>query len=141
MFERCSSKDLYDRPRFWDNCSNKERLLTILKKRIKIRHFFLIKKMSALLFRRLDILSTCHFVNLPFCQLAILSTCHFVDVQFCQLAFLSTCHFVNLPFVHKHEMFSVSEKDEGEWELLYSLRKWVYKLKIQLNSSWNGAMS
>jgi hypothetical protein len=103
-------------------------------------------------FRQLAFLSTCLFVNLPFCQLAILSTCLFVNLPFRQLAFLSTGLFVNLPFcqlailstclfVHKHEMFSVSEKDEGEWELLHSLSKWVYKLKIQLNSSWNGDMS
>jgi hypothetical protein len=49
------------------------------------------------------ILSSCHFVNLPFCQLAILSSCHFVNLPICQHAILSTCHsvrghFVNLPF-------------------------------------------
>jgi hypothetical protein len=31
------------------------------------------------------IMSTCHFVNLPFCQLAILSTCHFVKMAFVNL--------------------------------------------------------
>jgi hypothetical protein len=48
------------------------------------------------LFRRFAILSTCHFVSLPFCQLAILSTCHFVNLPFCQLAILWTCHIFNL---------------------------------------------
>jgi hypothetical protein len=40
-----------------------------------------------------DILSTCHFVNLSFCQLVILSTWNFVNLKFCQLVILSTCHF------------------------------------------------
>jgi hypothetical protein len=64
--------------------------------------FWAVKKSSwpndEALFWRQDILSTFHFVNLPFCQLAILSICHFVNLPFCQLAILSTWHFVNLPF-------------------------------------------
>ncbi len=44
------------------------------------------------------ILSTCHFVNVPFCQRVILSMCYFVNVPFCQCAVLSMCHFVNMSF-------------------------------------------
>jgi hypothetical protein len=63
-------------------------------------------------FCQLAILSTCHFVNLPFCQLAVLSTCRFVNLPFCQLAVLSTCRFVNLPFCQLAVLSS--QKYEGE---------------------------
>jgi hypothetical protein len=81
---------------------------------------FLNFQMCRLAFCQLDILSTCHFValpfvNLPFCQITILSTCHcvglhffnfslcclhFVNLPFCQLAILSTCHCPFFPFHH-----------------------------------------
>ncbi len=56
-------------------------------------------------FDLLAILSTCHFVNLPFCQLAILSTCYFFNLPFFQLAISSiicflACHFINLLICH-----------------------------------------
>ncbi len=50
-----------------------------------------------------DILSTCHFVQLPFHQLTlsssfyqqdILSTCHFVQLPFHQLTILLICHII-----------------------------------------------
>ncbi len=49
-------------------------------------------------FHQLAILSTCQFVNLPFCQLAILTTCRFINFPFHQFAISSTYYFVNLPF-------------------------------------------
>ncbi len=44
------------------------------------------------------ILSTCHLVNLSFCQWVILSMCHFVNSSFCLLIILSAHHFVNSSF-------------------------------------------
>ncbi len=83
-------------------------------------------------FGQLDILTTCHFINLPIChnnaischfmplhaischlinlpfhQLAISSTCHFINLPFHQLAISSTCHFINLPF-HQLVILSTS---------------------------------
>ncbi len=54
--------------------------------------------LSTFQFGQLAILSTCHFINLPFYQLAILSTCHFINLPFYQLAIISTCHFTHSSF-------------------------------------------
>jgi hypothetical protein len=45
-----------------------------------------------------DISSTCHFINLPFCQLVAVSACHIVKTVnlFNQHAISSTLHFINL---------------------------------------------
>ncbi len=45
-------------------------------------------------------LSTCHFINMAFCQLDISGTCHFVSFPFHQLGILSVSHFINLGFCH-----------------------------------------
>ncbi len=71
----------------------------------KLQHNLLISA----LFCQLAILSTYHFVNLPFFELAIFPTCHFVNLPFSwtcyfsnllffQPAIFPTCHFANLPF-------------------------------------------
>ncbi len=68
-----------------------------------------------LLFHRLDISSSCLFINLPFHQFAISSTfnhwlvnsttCHFINVPFHQHVISPTWHFIDTPF-HQHDILS-----------------------------------
>ncbi len=81
-------------------------------------------------------LSTCHFVNLSFCQLVILSTCHFDNLSFCQLVILSTCHFVNLSFWQNDKLTNRQVDKMTSWQndklTKYKLTKW----QVDKMTSW-----
>jgi hypothetical protein len=64
-------------------------------------------------FHQYAISSICHFVNFPFCQFTILSICHFVNLPFCQFTILSICHFINLPFCQFNVYFYLMTSQDG----------------------------
>ncbi len=63
------------------------------------------------------VLSTCHFVNLPFHQFAISLPCHFINLPFHQFAISKNCHFYNLHF-HQFAIFLTHSFHTRDHEIL-----------------------
>ncbi len=65
------------------------------------------------------ILSTCHLVNLSFCQLVIWWICHFVNSSFGEFVILSTRHLVNLSFSSTIHLVNLSFCQRVIWPICH----------------------